>query len=202
MTSSAQKENHTMRITLGGAALLLTIAATATACGGTSDNTAPPSPPADPTTASATQQTPEEKATAAAETAITKYYEFRNKAGQKASFPLAQLKTVEGGTVLTADQNEFRRLRQSGWRQVGDIKVTKTSVKSVNLTPGKGQAPTVDLSVCWDSSKVDVVDKNGKVINSGKRTRRATTLYTVAKERHLGWVVMVAQDQAVGSCAL
>jgi hypothetical protein len=204
MTSSTTtKEKHTMRTTLGGVALLLTIAAAATGCSDPDDNTAPPasSSPAAPSTSS-TPKSPEDRASAAAETTIAKYYRFRNTAGQDASFPLGRLKTVEGGTILAADQNQFRQLRQDGWKQVGDIKVTKTSVESVNLTPEKGQTPTVDISVCWDSSAVDVVDGTGTVVNAGKRTRQATTLYTVAKQPRLGWIVMVAQDQAVGSCTL
>jgi len=204
MTSSTKKkENHTMRTALGGVALLLTIAATAAACSDSDDNAAPPpsSTPAEPTTSS-TPQTPEERASVDAEAAVRRYYETYNAVAANPRL-LGQLKSVVVGTLLSADQNTFRDWKSNGYRQIGDVKVTKVEVGLIKL---EGRPATVEIDVCWDSAAVKVVDKSGKVMNSGKRTTTATTQYTLAnyvKGRPAGkWLAATAVDQAVGSCVL
>lgn len=197
MTSSTNKQNHTMRTTLGGAALLLTIAATATACGGTSDNTSPPSPSADPTTTSATPQTPEEKATAAAETAIKQFFATRNAVALKPK-TYKKLSNVAVGTVLVGWQNQFKQWSDNGWHATsGGISVTRMRDDRVTLD---SKPPTVMITICTKATG-SVVDGQGKSVAKPGWPKPATTQYTVGKYAGT-WKVAVAQDQTVGSCTL
>ncbi len=66
--------------------------------------------------------------------------------------------------------------------------------------------PTVVIDVCWDVSKVDVLDKSGKSIVSPTRPNTGWTRYTVANYVYAadptsGWRVATGQDLKKTPCA-
>lgn len=200
-----------MRTTLGGAVLLLAVAATTTACGGSgTDATPSPSKASSTAPTSSAPADPRDQAKADAQEALKRYFEVGNQVGQNPKVPLAKLKTVETSTLLFAEQHQYEKWRSSGWKQVGDLKVTKMQVQSVSLDnsdPTKGKVPSVTVMVCTDSSNVDVVDKSGKSVVLSTRPRALTTLYTVANyhwkaDPSNGWRVATGTDKEVGKCTL
>ena len=213
MTSSTQKEKHTMRTTLGRVALLLTIATMATGCGGGSGTDATPpatTSPAPTSPSSSTPSDPRSQAKEAAQAAVRKYFQVTDRIGQNPMAPLSALKTVDVSGVLSQDQHTFTEWRTKGWKKTGNLKVTKMQVEQVSLDnsdPSKGKVPTVAIAVCTDASSVDVVDKSGKSVVLKSRPTVLTTRYTVANYRYKqdprgGWRVAVIEDEEVGKCTL
>jgi hypothetical protein len=211
MTSSKQKENHTMRTALGGVTLLLTVAAAASGCGGSTDSTTPPATtsPADPSSSS-TPQDQRSEAAAAAQAMIRKYFAVTDRIGQDPSTPLSLLKTVDVSFVLSTDQHTFSSWRAKGWRKTGNLTVTKMQVETISLdnsNPAKGHVPYVAIAVCTDATGVDVVDKTGKSVVLKSRPTLLTTRYTVANyhwktDPANGWRVAGIRDEEVGRCTL
>ena len=87
--------------------------------------------------------------------------------------------------------------------------INELKVQSVNLDnsdPDAGKVPTVVIDVCWDVSKVDVLDKSGKSIVSPNRPDTGWTRYTVANYDYAadptgGWRVATGQDLKKTPCA-
>ena len=91
----------------------------------------------------------------------------------------------------------------------GTTAISELKVQSVNLdnsAPDAGKVPTVVIDVCWDVSKVDVLDKSGKSIVSPDRPDTGWTRYTVANYEYAadptgGWRVATGQDLKQTPCA-
>ena len=82
---------------------------------------------------------------------------------------------------LNAVQTLVGRQQDQGQRQAGTTRVSELKVQSVNLDnsdPDAGKVPTVVIDVCWDVSKVDVLDKDGKSIVCPNRPDTGWTRYT------------------------
>ena len=87
--------------------------------------------------------------------------------------------------------------------------VAELTVQTVNLDnsdPKAGKVPTVVIDVCWDVSKVDVLDKSGASIVSPDRPDTGWTRYTVANYRYAdnptkGWRVATGQDLKQTPCS-
>jgi hypothetical protein len=87
--------------------------------------------------------------------------------------------------------------------------VVKLDVQSVNLDnsdPSASKVPTIQIDVCWDVSKVDVVDSAGKSIVSKSRPDIGWTRLTVANYDYVidpqkGWRVATGQDLKKAPCA-
>jgi hypothetical protein len=98
---------------------------------------------------------------------------------------------------------------RKGQRQIGTTANSELTVQSVNLDnsdPSAGEVPTVVIDVCWDVSKVDVLDKSGKSIVSPNRPDTGWTRYTVANYKYAadptsGWRVATGQDLKQTLCA-
>ena len=80
------------------------------------------------------------------------------------------------------------------------------SVTLDNSDPDAGKVPTVVIDVCWDVTKVDVLDKSGKSIVSPDRPDTGWTRYTVANYEYAadptgGWRVATGQDLKQTPCA-
>lgn len=200
-----------MRTTLGGAVLLLAIAATTAGCGGSGTDATPPATTSPtPTKSTSAPADPRDQATEDAQATLKRYFDVGNQVGQDPKVPLSRLKSVETSTLLFAEQHQYEKWRASGWKQVGDLKVTKMQVQTVSLDnsdPAKGKVPSVTVMVCTDSSDVDVVDKSGKSVVLSTRPRALTTLYTVANyhwktDPSDGWRVATGTDKEVGKCTL
>jgi hypothetical protein len=122
---------------------------------------------------------------------------------------LKQLNAVATSAQLNAVETLIRRQRGEGQRQTGTTTISDLKVQSVNLEnsdPDAGKVPTVVIDVCWDVSKVDVLDKSGKSIVSPARPDIGWTRYTVANYDYAadptgGWRVATGQDLKQAPCA-
>lgn len=198
--------------------LLATATAVAIAVGGCAsdgnDPEATPTPtsssssPAPTSTTSPTPQSDSEIASDAASALVAKYYATVDRLGQQPNKSLAALSTVATGVQLTAQQTALTSQRKANQKQVGDTKIAKLDVQSVNLDnsdPDAGKVPTVQIDVCWDVTGVDVVDGTGKSIVSSSRPDTGWTRLTVANYHYAanpieGWRVATGQDLKKDPC--
>jgi hypothetical protein len=140
---------------------------------------------------------------------MQRYFAVVDEVGQDHGAGLTALDAVATGTQLQAEHTLLRDQRRQGRRQVGATKIAKLTVQSVNLDnsdPSAGNVPTVVIDVCWDVSKVDVLDKSGKSIVSPSRPDTGWTRYTVANYHYAadptrGWRVANGQDLKQTPCA-
>lgn len=197
--------------------LLATATAVAIAMGGCAsdgnDPEATPTPTSSssspaPTTTSPTPQSDTEIASEAASALVAKYYATVDRLGQQPSEPLDELSTVATGVQLAAQQTALKSQRKANQKQVGDTKIAKLDVQSVNLDnsdPDAGKVPTVQIDVCWDVNGVDVVDATGKSIVNSSRPDTGWTRLTVANYHYAanpteGWRVATGQDLKKDPC--
>jgi hypothetical protein len=207
-----------MKIRLGliSCATGILMLAAVSACGD-SDAGAPPSPsastsgsssPTAPTT-SASESSTSDLATIDATAAIRNYYAVVDELRSDPSSDLEQLKSVATSAQLNAVQTLIRRQRDEGQRQTGATSISELTVQSVNLDnsdPNAGKVPAVVIDVCWDVSKVDVLDESGKSIISPDRPNTGWTRYTVANYAYAAdptgaWRVATGQDLEQAPCA-
>ena len=140
---------------------------------------------------------------------MTNYYAVLDKLRADPASDLKPLETVAISAQLKAVQTLVRRQREQGQRQTGTTAISELKVQSVNLdnsAPDAGKVPTVVIDVCWDVSKVDVLDKSGKSIVSPTRPNTGWTRYTVANYDYAadptsGWRVATGQDLKKTPCA-
>lgn len=195
---------------LATAALLLVAV---TACAGDGKDPAAraspsPSSPA-PNTATSTPPSETEMAAAAASSVVRKYYAAVDELSQRPDVPLRELSTVATSVQLSAQKTLLRSQRAKGLRQTGDTWIARLRVQSVNLDnsdPKAGKVPTVQVDLCWNVSKVDVVGANGKSIVSPSRPDTGWTRLTVANYRYAtdptgGWRIATGQDLKQAPCA-
>lgn len=173
----------------------------------TESPTSSSSPSAPPT--SETPTSPSDAATADATSAIRNYFTVVDGLRSDPAAELEQLKSVATSAQLNAVETLVRRQRDEGQRQAGATAINELKVQSVNLdnsAPDAGKVPTVVIDVCWDVSKVDVLDKSGKSIVSPNRPDTGWTRYTVANYEYAadpsgGWRVATGQDLKQTPCA-
>ena len=173
----------------------------------TSDSPSSSSSSSTPTT-SASPTTPSDAASADAISAVRNYFAVADELRSARTAKLRRLKTVATSTQLTAIETLIRRARGEGQRQTGATVVGKLSVQSVNLDnsdPDAGKVPTVVIDVCWDVSKVDVLDKSGTSVVSSNRPDTGWTRYTVANYKYAadprsGWRVATGRDLKQTPC--
>ena len=141
---------------------------------------------------------------------IRQYFAVLDELGQDPASDLKTLATVATGTQLSAVQTLLPRsaaVRVSA--RPATPRIAELKVQSVNLDnsdPAAGKVPTVVIDVCWDVSKVDVLDKSGKSIVSPNRPDTGWTRYTVANYDYAadptgGWRVATGQDLKQTPCA-
>lgn len=135
-------------------------------------------------TASATTAKPASSAASSEALAlIRRYYGVRDDLRHNPTAPLSQLEDVAIGVELDTQKRLFERERQQGRHQTGDTKLAKLEVQSVSLDdsdPKAGHVPTVRVDVCYDVSKVDVVDKNDRSVVSPSRPDTGWIRYSVS----------------------
>lgn len=194
----------------GRISVLATVTAVAIAVGGcASDGNVPaasPSPsPSSPAPTTATTTTPpsdSEVASEAASVVLRKFYAVRNRLRQDPSQPLTLLDDVAISTQLAAQQQLFKKERKQGLHQTGETRIAELEVQSVNLDnsdPKAGKVPTVQIDICLDVSRVDVIDKDGKSIISPDRPDTGWIQYLVSNyqwdtDPDGGWRVASGQD--------
>ena len=187
--------------------------AAVSACGG-----ADPDPPAtaepsstspSPSATSSSPSSPSDAATAAATEAVRSYFTVVDQLRSDPAADLKKLKSVATSAQLNAVTTLINRSRDEGQRQTGTTAINELKVQSVNLDntdPKAGKVPTVVIDVCWDVSKVDVLDKSGKSIVSPDRPDTGWTRYTVANYKYAAdptgsWRVATGQDLKQTPCA-
>ena len=188
------------------------------AVAGCASNGSDPEPSASPsvvassptaTHSSASPTDPSARASAEAEAATRKYYAVLDALGSEPKSSLSKLKGVATSTQLSSMRNVLRQQHQRGERQVGSLVVADLKVQSVNLdnsNPSAGKVPAVVVDVCWDVSKVDVLNAAGKSVISPDRPDRGWTRLTVANYSYArnpdhGWRVASGQDLKQAPCA-
>lgn len=186
--------------------------AAVSACGG-----ADPDPPAtaepsstspSPSATSASPSSPSDEASAGATDAVRSYFTVVDQLRSDPVAGLKKLKSVATSAQLNAVTTLIDRSRDEGQRQTGTTAISELKVQSVNLNnsdPKAGKVPTVVIDVCWDVSKVDVLDKSGKSIVSPDRPDTGWTRYTVANYKYAadpagGWRVATGQDLKQTPC--
>lgn len=160
-------------------------------------------------TASVTPNSPSDAATADATSAIRNYFTVVDHLRSDPAADLMQLKSVATSAQLNAVETLIRQQRGEGQRQTGMTVISELKVQSVNLDnsdPDAGHVPTVVIDLCWDVSKVDVLDKSGESIVSPDRpdtgwTRFSVANYEYAADPNGGWRVATGQDLKRTPCA-
>lgn len=201
-----------MRITPGTfrvttAVLLLAVA---TSCAQSDDGTGSPTrpqPSSEPPTSSAAPTDTDVAGKEAADV-VRDYYSVRDKIRQDSGQAISALSSVATGVQLKSDEALIENERKKGRRQTGDTAVAELTVQSVSLDnsdPKSGKVPNVVVDVCWDVSKVDLLDKNGKSVVSPSRPDRGWTRYTVANYHwadhpHDGWRISSGRDLEQAPC--
>lgn len=169
----------------------------------------PTQPSASATTVAPPPPRSKEAASEAASAGVQSYYVVRNELRQDPKQPLGLLKSVAISTELAAQQRLFKTERKQGLHQVGETKVAKLEVQSINLDnsdPKAGKVPTVQIDVCFDVSDVDVVGPDGKSVVPTDRPdtgwiRYSVTNYEWAANPSGAWRVASSQDIERTPCA-
>jgi hypothetical protein len=187
--------------------------AAVSACGGSDTDppaTAEPSStsPSAPTT-SASLSSPSDAASADATETVRSYFTVVDQLRSDPAADREKLKSVATSAQLNAVETLIDRQRDEGQRQTGTTAINELQVQSVNLDnsdPKAGRVPTVVMDVCWDVSRVDVLDKSGKSVVSPDRPDTGWTRYTVANYDYAadptgGWRVATGQDLKKTPCA-
>ena len=187
--------------------------AAVSACGGSNTDPPPTSEPSSPSpsspTTSSSPSSPSDAASADATDAVRSYFTVVDRLRSDPAADLKKLKSVATSAQLNAVETLISRQRDEGQRQTGTTALNELEVQSVNLDnsdPKAGNVPTVVIDVCWDVTKVDVLDKSGKSIVSSDRPDTGWTRYTVANYKYaadptLGWRVATGQDLKQTPCA-
>lgn len=190
------------------------VLAAVTACSNGGSSTSPePTPtvasssPSTPSS-SATTTDPSAAATTAASATMRNYFAVVDALAKDPATDLKRLGSVATSTQLRAAQTLLRSQRDQGRHQTGDTNVAELTVQTVNLDnsdPKAGKVPTVVIDVCWDVSKVDVLDNSGASIVSPNRPDTGWTRYTVANYHFAdnpteGWRVATGQDLKQTPC--
>jgi hypothetical protein len=190
------------------------VLAAVSACGGTAADppTAPPttsSPPAVATSSSAPTDATAQ-AGSEAEATVRRYYAVLDQLGANPKSSLTRLGNVATSTQLSAMRTVLRQQHQRQERQTGSLVISDMTVQSVDLDnsdPSAGKVPAVVVDVCWDVSKVGVLDAHGTSVISPSRpdsgwTRLTVANYKYASDPHDGWRVATGQDLKRAPCAI
>jgi hypothetical protein len=201
--------SHQRRLSALATAAMLLVAGAACARGNDPSATQSPIPssPA-PTTATSTPPSESEVASGAASALVRKYVAVVDRLRQDRRAPLSDLTSVATSAQLSAMRRLIGGERDKNLHQTGDTKVAELTVQSVNLDnsdPKAGKVPTVQIDVCVDVSRVDVLDNSGKSIVSPSRPDTGWTRYTVSNYDYAnspkgGWRVSTGQDLEKTPC--
>lgn len=152
----------------------------------------PGEPTASPTTQAGTPSatsspSPTTESELAAANAVALVHEYYRVTDSVAKDPagLEPLGTVAGSSELTRLQDQFTTWAHDGWRQTGEVRVLDTVVQTVSLnesTPSAGEAPTVQVDVCFDVSALDIIDASGTSQVAAGRPDRGWERLSIANE--------------------
>lgn len=166
----------------------------------TSTASTPTSPPP------ATSMSPEGAAMSLSKGLIPRYYQAADEAIQDPAKANVEIfKDVAISSALTDLQNLLAASRDQGLHQVGGTTLVSIENPRVDLTfnATKNQIPTVQWDVCYDVSKLNVVDKDGKSVVPADRPPRAVVLIGVSNYQYPskeGWRVSFTKVQEGKKC--
>lgn len=155
-------------------AAALVLAASLGACttssdpGPTGSSTSAPGAPSTTTTTTATPTlSPEEVAIAAATALIPVYFATRDRSLQEGKkFDVEDFKKVAISSGLIEMQNRYNVFTAQKFTQIGSARIETIDNPRVDLAldlkKSPPDVPTVQLDVCIDVSKVNIVDETGK----------------------------------------
>jgi len=200
--------------TIAAALLLTATLGACTSAGGNGVATSSPSASSSssastPATTTATPtQSPEELAIAAAKEKIPAYFAVSDKSLQDTkAFNREEFKTVAITTALDDLGNLYSAFQAQDYKQVGATTVESMSDPKVNLTMDLKKTPpdvpNVQLQVCIDVSKLNVVDSAGKSVVPANRKPRQLWRIGVANYEYpkaAGWRVAYTDTQGGKTC--
>lgn len=154
-------------------AVALLLAATLGACttagnGPTASSTSPSSSSTSPKPSPATPtQSPEEVAIAAAKDLLPQYFATRDRSLQEGkAFNVEDFKKVAISSGLIEMQNRYNVITGQSFKQLGATRIETVDNPRVDLSldlkKSPPDVPTVQLDVCIDVSKVNIVNKAGE----------------------------------------
>lgn len=201
---------HARRATgVATAALLLVVVTSCANDGGDPAAIGSPTPssPA-PTTATPTPPSETETASEAASALLRRYFATVDRLRQKPTRPISGLGAVAISTQLAAQKNLIESQRSNGLRQTGSTTIAKLTVQSVNLDntdPKAGKVPTVHIDVCYDVSRVDILDRDGESVVGPDRPDTGWVRYSVSNYKWKadprgGWRVASGTDLKRAPC--
>lgn len=169
------------------AALLAATAGCGDSTRADADPTTPPSTTgaskASPSPTPTQSMSPEDQAIQQAEQAIRDFYRVTDEVFSDPKTPLRRLDSVTVARERAELTAQLRADRDDGLRSIGRTQIVDTQVTNVDLTNRpKQQAPeipTVEISVCYDVSDVNVVDRQGKSVVLPSRKDRARAKFGV-----------------------
>lgn len=170
-----------------------------------SSSTPTESQPASSTTTPPTASS-EDTAVSLTKGLIPRYYQVADEAIQDPVKADAELfKDVAISSALTDLQNLLTASKEQGLHQVGGTTLVSIENPRVDLTLNatKNQIPTVQWDVCYDVSKLNVVDKDGKSVVPANRPPRALVLIGVSNYKYPakeGWRVSFTKVQEGKKC--
>lgn len=175
------------------------VATTTTSASATTD--------ASPTTTTPTPS-PEDEAIKAAEEKIPEYFSVADRSLQDPeNFKLADFKKVAISSGLVELENRYNVISGQKFKQTGSTVVesmTKPRVDlKLDLKKSPPEVPTVQLDVCIDVSKVNLVDKDGK--SQIPATRKPRQLWRVGVSNYEypkadAWRVAFTDTQGGKTC--
>ncbi len=184
-----------------GAGLILAAVALTSAC-----NSAEGGPPGTTTSATATPTTTSpsptptptktlsqaEKDIEAAEEAVEQFWAVRSRLAQTPEEPISELLKVTRGKTYETWARQMQVQRTKRLKQVGDPELVSVEGRATKKVDGR---QTIRVDVCYDVSKVNVVDAEGKSVVSPDRVARARASYLVSEYRD-GWFVIDDETKA------
>lgn len=193
---------------LSGVAAAVLAAVAITSCtsgsaGAPSTGTTGTTGPAPSAVASSTEPTPEQDATLRAEKVLQTYY--RDATSCMADPPNTPVTCFDATTIAgerTRRLNALTAAQVAGHRTVGQVDLVAATPVKVDLSNDQKQTPpvvpTVEFSVCYDVSKVDVLDQAGKSVVPSTRASRGVSQVWVTNYGYPdvnGWRVAVVRTE-------
>ncbi|MCX7521974.1 hypothetical protein OSC27_06735 [Microbacterium sp. STN6] len=114
-----------------------------------------------------------DEALAAATKAYAEYQSIGQKIAQNGGEGATQIVSVVTPTKAKAELQEFKELRERGYRQVGESRYTKIQLQEDQITDVGG---ALSIYVCVDSSATDFVDAAGTSVLPSDRSPLATVV--------------------------
>lgn len=138
------------------------------------------------TTSTPTSSESSSDSAVAATEAVTRWWASVDKVSQDSTVPISDLLKVSRGAAYQTWAQRAQAQRAKGWHQVGDtVLVTQSATKIADVEAN----PKMSVQVCYDVSKVNMIDAAGRSVVLAERAPRAKATYVVANYGD-GWFVV------------